>query len=349
MRASLWAVLALGAAACAHGGAGARGTQATSGGAAEKPSESAAACAGGKRLTVHFYDVGEALAALVDLPDGRHVLVDTGDSPARPGCGMCSVYSEHLLRRLSIDLRESPIDLVWITHQHSDHLGGAPEVLRAFKVGALVDNGRDLRRAEVRRAREAAEERGVAVHVVDPEHRQLPIADTQEVRMRAILPAAWPLGCDRDPNECSIGLRLDYCQSSVLFLGDAEREEEAVLDPGGTVTLLQVAHHGSDTSTGPAFLAQATPRYAVISAGKRGEGPNRDDCHPRAAVVDRLSRALGGAPSAPLEAFGGPRCDRAKASDWVDAPATDRLWATERDGDIVVWTTGDGAFARQAQ
>jgi len=36
-------------------------------------------------MRVHFYDVAEGLAALVDLPDGRHILVDTGDEPNHPG------------------------------------------------------------------------------------------------------------------------------------------------------------------------------------------------------------------------------------------------------------------------
>jgi competence protein ComEC len=298
-------------------------------------------------MTVHLYDVGQGLAALVDLPDGRHVLVDTGDSPQRRGCEMCSVQAEHLLRRLSIDLRQAPIDVVWVTHQHSDHLGGAPEVLAEFKVGMYVDNGRDVTKPEVRRARQAAEEHGVGVRVVDPEHRAAPISGSPDVTFRAVLPAVWPLACDKDPNECSIGLRVDFCASSILFMGDAEHEEEALVDPGGPVTLLQVAHHGSETSTTPSFLAQATPKYAVISAGKPGEGPNRENCHPRAAVVERLTRVLGGATSKPIEAFGGARCDRATASDWVSVPATDRLWATERDGDVVLSTTGDGTFVRE--
>src|ERR1700693_5253097 len=107
-------------------------------------------CGAGKRMSVHFYDVGQGLAALVDLPDGRHVLVDTGDNPRRRGCEMCAVHTEHLLRRLSIDLHEAPIDVVWVTHQHTDHLGGARDVLAAFKVGMYVDNGRDADKPEVR-------------------------------------------------------------------------------------------------------------------------------------------------------------------------------------------------------
>jgi beta-lactamase superfamily II metal-dependent hydrolase len=298
-------------------------------------------------MKVHFYDVGEGLAALVDLPDGRHVLVDTGNSPRRPGCDMCSVEDEHLLRRMSIDLGQAPIDLLWMTHQRSDDLGGAPSVLSTFKVGAYVDNGRDLEEPEVRKARVTARERGVALHVVDPDHRSAFMADSADVKLRAVLPAVWPLACARDPDECSIGLRIDFCGSSVLFTGDAEHEEEAVLDPGGTVTLLQVAHHGSETTTTLDFLAQAKPSYAVISAGKPGDGPNRDLCNPRVHVVERLNAALGGSTTGSLSAFSGGRCEHAKASGWVTVPASDRLWATERDGDITLSTTGDGTFTRQ--
>jgi hypothetical protein len=113
------------------------------------------------------------------------------------------------------------------------------------------------------------------------------------------------------------------------------------------VTVLQVAHHGSETSSRATFLAKLAPKYAVISAGKPDEGLNRDYCHPRAAIVERLTRSLGGVPSRSLVAFSGGRCDRAQPSDWVAVPASDRLWATERDGDVVLATTGDGTFTRE--
>ena len=63
------------------------------------------------------------------------------------------------------------------------------------------------------------------------------------------------------------------------------------------MTLLQVGHHAATSSSRPTFLARAAPRYAVISAGKPDEGLNRDYCHPRAAIVERLTRVLGGAQS----------------------------------------------------
>jgi competence protein ComEC len=141
-------------------------------------------------------------------------------------------------------------------------------------------------KAEVRRAHLAARDRGVTMRVVDPDHPLAPLASSSTVKLRAVVPAAWPARCDIDPNECSIGLRIDFCSSSILFTGDAEHDEEALLDLGGPVTLLQVAHHGSDTSTTPGLLAKAKPTYAVISSGKPGEGLNREYCHPRATAGD---------------------------------------------------------------
>jgi beta-lactamase superfamily II metal-dependent hydrolase len=296
---------------------------------------------------VHFYDVGQGLAALLDLPDGRHLLVDAGDRGDRSGCFECRRHEGHLLARLQEDLAGAPLALVWITHPHSDHVGGAAEVIRRFGAQAYVDNGRDEGRSEVRLAREAAAQAGALVRVVDPLHREIPLSPTPGVAWRAVVPSAWPAACGADANECSIGLRVEMCGSSVLFVGDAEHDEETLLDPGGPVSVLQVGHHGSGTSTTPAFLARVRPGYAVISAGTPEESLTREYCHPRALVVRRLTRVLGGAGGGTLRSFDGERCDRAREGDWVEEPTSDRLWATERDGDVVLSTTGGGVFVRE--
>lgn len=300
-------------------------------------------------LTIHFYDVGQGLAALVDLPGGLHILVDTGDRPRRPGCGdPCEVASRHLISRLRADLVGAPLDLVWITHRHSDHIGGVEDVFDAVPVRAYVDNGRDTANPEVRRARRSAKGHGAMIAVVDPTHLEVPLPSPAGVKLTPIVPSRWPPSCAHDPNECSIALRIDFGSSSVLFTGDAEHEEEASLEPRGKVTLLQVAHHGSETSTSPAFLAKTKPRYAVVSAGKPDLGMNREYCHPRASVMRRLTRVLGGPSSGSLQAFEGARCDRAVASDWITVATSDALWATERDGDVVLTTWGDGVFQRES-
>jgi competence protein ComEC len=304
---------------------------------------------GGSKLTVHFYDVAQALSALVDLPDGRHILVDTGDGATRAGCGaVCSTAHSHLMSKLRSDLGGRPIDLMWITHQHSDHIGGAADILGHLAVNNYVDNGRDLDVGEIKTARDAATSKGVPITVVEPDHERVPIESGDEVKLTAIAPTSWLSTCKADRNECSILLRIDYCSSSILFTGDEEVDEEALLDPRGPATLLQVGHHGSDTSSGSGFIAKVRPKYAVISAGKEAEGMNRTYCHPRRATVQSLTHALGGAGSKPIRAFDAAvSCKQSTDANWVDVPASDRLWATERDGDVVLSTTGDGTFVRE--
>lgn len=298
-------------------------------------------------MTVRFYDAGQGLSALVDLPDGRRILVDAGESPKRPGCKACIGWHQRLLAGLSRDIPNRQIDMLWITHQHSDHIGGAAGIFASFQVKTYVDNGLDLQKFTIKETRKAAEEHRVAVHVVDPERRHVPITDSDNVKLRAIVPDAWPKSCRRTANDCSIGLRIDYCRSSVLFVGDAEAPLEAALDIGGPVTLLQVGHHGSDTSTTEAFVAKARPKYAVVSSAKRDEGTNRSYCHPRQGAVERLTEVTGGPGKKTVLAFDGrTKCKPENASSWSHVPASDSMWFTSRDGDIVLETRGDGEMRR---
>ena len=209
-------------------------------------------------------------------------------------------------------------------------------MLGTFPVAFYVDNGLDLdRTAVIRDARAAVASSGAKLRVVDPEHPEAPITPGAGVTLTPIVPTAWPAACSGDPNACSIALRIDYCKSSVLFTGDAPREEEEVLDTRGEVTLLQVGHHGSKTSTGDAFLRQTKPKYAVISAAKPGEGTNDGYCHPRAVTVETLTWAMGGSGARTVKAFDGAvRCRKGEpqAEHWLDVSASDRFWVTARDG-----------------
>jgi glyoxylase-like metal-dependent hydrolase (beta-lactamase superfamily II) len=92
----------------------------------DPPPPPPAPCGNGKAMSVHFYDAGQALAALVTLPDGRRVLVDAGESPKRAGCGApCKAWHQRVMDGLKADIGTGPLELLWITHQHSDDMTAA--------------------------------------------------------------------------------------------------------------------------------------------------------------------------------------------------------------------------------
>jgi competence protein ComEC len=89
-------------------------------------------------------------------------------------------------------------------------------------------------------------------------------------------------------NDDSLVLHVGYRGTSVLLEGDAEApiEDAMLAEPGLQSTLLKVGHHGSITSTQPAFLARVAPQWAVISCGLH----NRYH-HPRPEVLAELQSA----------------------------------------------------------
>ncbi|HEV7786860.1 MAG TPA: hypothetical protein VGQ28_16055, partial [Thermoanaerobaculia bacterium] len=88
-------------------------------------------------------------------------------------------------------------------------------------------------------------------------------------------------------NERSLVLLAAVRGRRALLTGDIERQSEHELADCCSETLrtdvLKVAHHGSRTSSTPAFLEAAKPRLALISSGVRNVYH-----HPSPEVVARL-------------------------------------------------------------
>jgi competence protein ComEC len=150
-------------------------------------------CSAKNPLRVHFYSVGMGLAALVDLPDGRHILVDAGDGPDHGECGQeCVTAHQHLMDGLRTDLAGKPIDLMWITHQHMDHIAGAADVLNTFKVLHYVDNGRIPTSIEVAKTHQAAQARGTAIGAMFPGSKVVALASSTKARITPMVPSKLP-------------------------------------------------------------------------------------------------------------------------------------------------------------
>lgn len=85
-------------------------------------------------------------------------------------------------------------------------------------------------------------------------------------------------------NLSSITLRLEFGNTSFLFMGDAESENEKMRQWPKT-DVLKVGHHGSNTSTSENFLKQVSPQFAVIMAGK-----NNSYGLPKDKILERLKK-----------------------------------------------------------
>ncbi len=234
------------------------------------------------RLHLTMLDVGQGDAILVEAPDGSTLLVDGGPDP------------DLLLQRLgdSLPFWQRSIDVVLLTHPHQDHVAGLPSVLERFQVGLVLDAGRTYPNPAYARFLDLAADEPDArlVNARAGMRIQLDPTTTLSVLYPSVSDAAAPPPAG-DINNASLVVLVESRGFSALLTGDAEAPVEAILAGRGhlaPVTLLKVAHHGSESGTTPAFLGAIRPRLALIS-----NGVGNDYGHPHQVTLDHLAQVSG--------------------------------------------------------
>ncbi|MGB6973436.1 MAG: ComEC/Rec2 family competence protein [Terracidiphilus sp.] len=235
-------------------------------------------------LLVEAIDVGQGDSILLITPGGKSLLVDGG------GFGGSARYAPR-----NFDIGEdvvSPVlwsrgirrlDVVALTHAHSDHMGGLPAVLRNFHPRELwIGNNPPIPQYEalLREAR--------SLHIRIRSFRAGDSMTLGDAQIYVLAPFASYRPGPQPSNDDSLVLHVAYRGTSVLLEGDAEApvEKAMLTEPDLQSTLLKVGHHGSNTSTRPAFLARVAPQWAVISCGLRNHYG-----HPTPEVLAALQAA----------------------------------------------------------
>ncbi|MDQ6886970.1 MAG: DNA internalization-related competence protein ComEC/Rec2 [Gemmatimonadota bacterium] len=235
--------------------------------------------AGRGELELHAIDVGQGDAIALRTPAGRWILVDAGRSWPGGDEGRREVIP--YLRRRGGDLA-----LFVLSHPHSDHAGGAATVISALRPREYWDGAYVGGSAPYLESLRAAARAGARWRHVRPGDD----ITLDGVHLVVLAPDSGWMRTLRDANEGSVALRVEYGLVRFLLVGDAERGEEDWLlrhrPDDLAADVLKVGHHGSSTSSTPAFLATVKPRAAVISVG----AGNRYG-HPSPAVVGALERA----------------------------------------------------------
>src|SRR5262249_21137186 len=112
-------------------------------------------------LRVTFLDVGQGDAAVVELPDGRVLVVDAGGFPGSDFDTGAAIVAPYLATR-----KIRHIDALVMTHPHPDHSGGLPFLLRRYRPREFWWSGWPGRGMEWRRLEEALVDTGVPSRVL---------------------------------------------------------------------------------------------------------------------------------------------------------------------------------------
>lgn len=222
----------------------------------------------GSEMAVTYLDVGQGDSSVIQLPDKKILVIDTGRS-GREVAG----FLRYLGRR--------KIDALILSHGHPDHAGGADYLIKHFKVKEIWDNGRFMY------------PEGMLTGV---NHRSLERGDIIEGNkfvMHVLHPYKefYTMSGDEytEDNNSSLVLRIEGGKRSFLFAGDIEEEAEediAHLFKWLKSDVIKIPHHGARASASEGFLDAVSPQIAVISAGR-----NNSFGHPHEEMLEYLKSA----------------------------------------------------------
>lgn len=221
-------------------------------------------------FAVHYIDVGQADAALV-VCDDEAMMIDGGN-----------VADSSLIAAYLKEQGIEELEYAVCTHAHEDHVGGLSAALSVAKADNVYAPYTEANIKAYKNFKKKAAEQGLEI--------QHPGVGDMLSLGDANIEFLGPVNEKTDDlNNTSIVLKITYGETSFLFMGDTEKEEEHdIIDSGADVfsTVLKVGHHGSNSSSTYSFLREVMPQYAVISVGE-----DNSYGHPSDKVLSRLGDA----------------------------------------------------------
>lgn len=221
-------------------------------------------------LRINFIDVGEGESVLIQTPNNKNILIDTGNLIT----GFKVV--EYLRENNIIDL-----EYLIITHHDLDHIGGTFFVMQMLNVHKIRDNGQKLSRSnDVLRWYEVLIRKRNNYEVLGAGDE----IEIDEVTLRAIWPKRPFIFSDFNSN--SIVILMEYKDFGCLLTGDLtlSAEKEILKNTNDLkAEVLKVNHHGHSDANSEEFLKAVSPKISVISVDKdnfRG--------YPSQEVIQRL-------------------------------------------------------------
>ena len=217
-----------------------------------------------ENLNVYYIDVGQADSILITNQQ-EAMLIDAGNNA--DGKQVVEFIKNKGINKL---------DYVVGTHPHEDHIGGLDDVINEFEIENILLPDITTNTKTFEDVIDAIENKDLQITVPNIGDKFKLGESDFEIKSTII---------DKNNlNLASLVIRMEYGNTSFLFMGDAEIENEKSCRWEQS-TVLKVGHHGSNTSSSTSFLKQVNPQISVIMVGVEN-----DYGHPKKEIINRLEK-----------------------------------------------------------
>ncbi len=228
-------------------------------------------------LKVIFFDVGQGDAILIQTPQKKNILIDTG--PKEYSYSQKKFLDQPgIIKSKLIENGINKLDLIILTHFHNDHTGGLTDILKTFRCKYVFDNGNLIKTTEPQnwliyqnylhkiKTKKIIRSTAYINHEINLE---------KNVKLRILLAPINNNFSDNENNN-SIICRLSYNKIDFLFMADLEKDQEDELinlnQNEIASEIIKIGHHGSKTATSEELIMAVKPQIAVISVGRNNFG-----------------------------------------------------------------------------
>ena len=225
-----------------------------------------------KSIQITYLDVDQGDSTLLELPQNKNILIDTG---GKPGSKTSISISKTIPYLKSLGIKN--INYLILTHGDFDHMGEAINLVNNFKVEKVMFNCgeyNDLEKNLIKVLDKKKIPYYSCIKELNIGKNKLHFLQTKEYD---------------NENDNSNVIYTELNGYRFMFMGDASvTTEKEVLDKYDLpdIDVLKVGHHGSRTSSSKEFINEINPNYSIISVGK-----NNRYGHPNKEVLYNLEKS----------------------------------------------------------